>query len=113
MALLSVHVLSSTLSNAAGPAPSSSSFFSGSQGDFQVHSGLVVFGFFVWCLSTVCDYYKPVHSLPRFSQASCQFLSGLWVLYFSDGFSFFFLGFAELRSGSLWFWVLGFCDLGE
>jgi large subunit ribosomal protein L31 len=39
MALLSVHVLSSTFSNAAGPAPSSSSFFSGSQGDFQVNRG--------------------------------------------------------------------------
>jgi large subunit ribosomal protein L31 len=39
MALLSVHVLSSTFSNAAGPAPSYSSFFSGSQGDFQVNRG--------------------------------------------------------------------------
>ncbi len=71
------------------------------------------FGFFVWCLSTVCGYYKPVHSLPRFSQASCQSLSGLWVLCFSDEFSFFFLVFAQLRSGSLRFWILGFCDLGE
>jgi len=72
------------------------------------------FGFFVWCLSTVCGYYKPVHSLPRFSQASCQFLSGLWVLYFSDGFSFFFPWFCwteewifvVLDFGVLWFrWI--------
>jgi hypothetical protein len=65
MALLSVHFLPSTFFNAAGPAPSSSSFFSGSQGDFQVHTELVVFGFWVFCLVSVDSLWLLINQFTR------------------------------------------------